>query len=126
MESIRYMSKEAPLLFVDHFHEVPEMINAFNNHYSSKYKPLWLSCIDEFMNLWLNKFCPGFMTLPRKPHPFGNKITQLPMETMASQSCGKSDSSRGRIGQGSRTERLPSRQHGTRKGSPTLSRSFWI
>ncbi len=25
------------------------------------------------MNSWMNKFCPGFMTLPWKPHPFGNK-----------------------------------------------------
>jgi hypothetical protein len=24
------------------------------------------------MNSWLNKFCPGFMSLPCKPHPFGN------------------------------------------------------
>ena len=30
------------------------------------------TCIDESMNSWLNKFCPGFMTLPCKPHPFGN------------------------------------------------------
>jgi hypothetical protein len=22
---------------------------------------------------WLNKYCPGFITLPRKPHPFGNE-----------------------------------------------------
>ncbi len=49
------------------------MIDAFNDHYSSEYKPLWLNCIDELMNSWLNKFCPGFMSLPRKPHPFGNE-----------------------------------------------------
>jgi hypothetical protein len=66
------MSKELPLLFVDCFHEVCEMIDAFNDHYSSEYKPSWLNCIDRSMNLWLNKFCPGFMSLPRKHHPFGN------------------------------------------------------
>jgi hypothetical protein len=29
------------------------------------------------MNTWLNKFCPGFMTLPRKPHPFGNEYHSI-------------------------------------------------
>ena len=72
MESIHYTSKDAPLLFMDRFHEVREMIDAFNYKYSSKYKPSWLNCIDKSMNSWLNKFCPGFMSLPRKPHPFSN------------------------------------------------------
>ena len=35
--------------------------------------PSWLSCINESMNTWLNKFCPGFMALPRKPRLFGNE-----------------------------------------------------
>ncbi len=73
MESIRYTSKEAPLLFVDRFHEVREMVDAFNDHYSSEYKPSWLNCNNKLMNSWLNKFCPGFMSLPHKPHPFGNE-----------------------------------------------------
>ena len=25
------------------------------------------------MAIWLNKYCPGFMFVPRKPHPFGNE-----------------------------------------------------
>jgi hypothetical protein len=29
------------------------------------------------MNSWLNKFCPGFMSLPRKPHPFGNEYHSI-------------------------------------------------
>jgi hypothetical protein len=40
MEPIHYTSKEVPLHFVDRFHEVEEMINAINDHYSSEYKPL--------------------------------------------------------------------------------------
>jgi len=35
------------------------------------------TCIDESMNSWLNKFCPGFMTLPRKPDPFRNKYYSI-------------------------------------------------
>ncbi len=39
--------------------------------------PSWMNCINELMNSWLNKFCPGFMTLPRKPHTFGNKYHSI-------------------------------------------------
>jgi hypothetical protein len=53
------------------------MIDAFNEHYESEYSPSWLSCIDKSMNMWLNKFCPGFMSLPRKPHPFGNEYHSI-------------------------------------------------
>ena len=49
------------------------MIDVFNMHYEHEYQPSWLSCINESMSSWLNKFCPGFMTVPRKPHPFGNE-----------------------------------------------------
>ncbi len=77
MATIRYTSKDAPLMFMDRFHEVRKMIDAFNNHYSTEYMPSWLSCIDESMNTWLNKFCPGFMALPRKPRPFGNKYHSI-------------------------------------------------
>ena len=73
LQAIRYTDKEEPLFFLDKFHEVRQMIDAFNNHYAMGHKPSWLNCIDESMNSWLNKFCPGFMTLPQKPHLFGNE-----------------------------------------------------
>jgi hypothetical protein len=53
------------------------MIYALNKHFSFKYKLLWLNCINELMNSWLNKFCLGFMSLPLKPHPFGNKYHSI-------------------------------------------------
>jgi hypothetical protein len=46
---------------------------AFNHHMAANYSPGWLSCLDESMNEWMNKFSPGFMHVPRKPHPFGNE-----------------------------------------------------
>ncbi len=49
------------------------MESAFNKHMSANYSPGWLSCLDESMNEWMNKFSPGFMHVPRKPHPFGNE-----------------------------------------------------
>ena len=73
MQALRYTDKEEPLFFMDRFHDVHQMIDAFNEHYECEYRSSWLSCIDESMSSWLNKFCPGFMTVPCKPHPFGNK-----------------------------------------------------
>jgi hypothetical protein len=77
IQSIHYTDKVAPLFFVDHFHEVRQMIDAFNDHYVKGYQPSWLNCIDKLMNIRLNKFCPGFTTLSRKPHLFGNEYHSI-------------------------------------------------
>jgi hypothetical protein len=31
----------------------------------------------ESMNTWLNKYCPGFMVVPQKPHPYGNEYHSI-------------------------------------------------
>jgi hypothetical protein len=77
MSTLKYTDKDALRMFIDQFHEERQMIDTFNKHYKSKYSPSWLSCIDESVNVWLNKFCPGFMSLPRKPHPFGNEYHSI-------------------------------------------------
>ena len=59
--------------FVDRFHDIRKLIDAWNDHMAAEYNPSWLNCLDESMNSWLSKFCPGFMCVPRKPHPFGNE-----------------------------------------------------
>jgi hypothetical protein len=41
-------------------------------HYPKEYSSGWLNCLDELMNSWLNKFCPGFLVCGQKPWPFGN------------------------------------------------------
>jgi len=66
------MNKPPPT-FKNRFYDVREMINAFNKHYGEGYTPMWLNCLDESMNLWLDKFCPGFMSVLQKPHPLGNE-----------------------------------------------------
>jgi hypothetical protein len=53
------------------------MIDAFNDHYAMECSQSWLSCIDESVNIWLNKFFPGFMSPPHKPHPFGNEYHSI-------------------------------------------------
>ena len=73
---MRYTNKTPPP-FLDRFHDVREMIDAFNSHYADYYVPSWLSCLDESMNSWLDKFCPGFMSVPRKPHPLGNEYHSI-------------------------------------------------
>jgi hypothetical protein len=72
-QAIRYTNLDPPTAFKDKFHDVRQMKNAFNQHYQDNYTPSWLSCLDESMNTWLNKYCPGFMVVPRKPHPEGNE-----------------------------------------------------
>ncbi len=46
MQALCYTDKEEPLFFIDRFHEVRQMIDAFNEHYEKNYRPSWLSCID--------------------------------------------------------------------------------
>jgi hypothetical protein len=53
--------KPAPLLFNNPFHEVRQMIDAFNNYYAAEYTPSWLNCVDKSMSSWVNKFAPRFM-----------------------------------------------------------------
>eukprot|EP00956_Cyclotella_meneghiniana_P024387 scaffold48896_cov69-Cyclotella_meneghiniana.AAC.2 len=76
-KAIRYTDKPPPTDFEDKFHDVRQMLEAFNDHMEAKYTPSWLSCLDESMNSWLNKYCPGFMVVPRKPHPFGNEYHSI-------------------------------------------------
>jgi hypothetical protein len=75
-QALRFTDKEPPP-FVDRFHEVRQMIAAFNEHYGEEYCPSWLNCLDESVNPFMDKNCPGFMTIPRKPHPFGNEYHSI-------------------------------------------------
>ena len=59
--------------FLDRFHDVRQMINNFNEHYLENYTHSWLSCLDESMNSFLDRFWPGFISVTRKPHPLGNE-----------------------------------------------------
>ena len=74
--AIRYTNIESPA-FLDLFHNVRQMINAFNENYDCEYVPSWLNFLDESMNSFLDKCCPGFICVPRKPHHFGNKYYSI-------------------------------------------------
>ena len=53
-----------PPAYVDLFHEVRQCISAWNSNMSLVFVPSWMSCLDESMMVWYNKFSPGFMVVP--------------------------------------------------------------
>ena len=58
----------------DRFATVRGFIDAWNENMERRFIPSFMTCLDESMVAWLNKWtCPGWVHLPRKPHPFGNE-----------------------------------------------------
>ncbi len=74
--AIQFTDEDAPG-FDDKFHEMRKMIKIFNDHYSINYSPSWIYCLDKSISPWMDKFCPGFICVPQKPHPFGNKYNTI-------------------------------------------------
>ena len=63
-----------PPAFRDRFWEVQEILERWNANMTEQFTPSWVSCLDESMSTWTNKYsCPGWMFMPRKPWPFGNE-----------------------------------------------------
>ena len=60
------------------FHPVNKLITSFNEHTQHCFSPGWINCLDESMSVWTNMWtCPGWMFVPRKPHPMGNEYHSL-------------------------------------------------
>ena len=73
LKAIGYTIRPAPD-YPDRFHEVREMIEAWNENMQNNFKPGHIVCLDKSMSTWTNMHtCPGFMFVPRKPWPFGNE-----------------------------------------------------
>jgi len=70
--AIKLTSKEPPT-YRDRFFWVREMIQAFNDETKDVFVPGWLVVVDESMVAFLNKYCPGWTVVKRKPHPMGNE-----------------------------------------------------
>ena len=50
------------------------MIVAWNGHTERIFITSWISCLDESMSVWMNKFtCLGFVFCPCRIHPKGNQ-----------------------------------------------------
>ena len=51
-----------PPAFRDHFWEIHEILKAWNENVTEQFTPSWVSCLDESMSTWTNKYsCPGWM-----------------------------------------------------------------
>ena len=67
-----------PPNYRDKFHEVRQMLTAFNDHMRLVFLAGWVSCLDESMSIWTRRWtCPGWMFVPRKPHPKGNEYHSI-------------------------------------------------
>ena len=63
-----------PPAFRDHFWEICEILKAWNENMMEQFTPSWVSCLDESMSTWTDKYgCSGWMFVQCKPWPFGNE-----------------------------------------------------
>ena len=67
------LRKDNPPPYKDKFWHIRLCIQAFNQKMTETFVPSWLTCLDESMVIFFNAFAPGWMNVPRKPHPFGNE-----------------------------------------------------
>mmetsp|Transcript_16336 Transcript_16336/g.24727 ORF Transcript_16336/g.24727 Transcript_16336/m.24727 type:complete len:228 (-) Transcript_16336:616-1299(-) len=73
LKELKYTNVDRPE-YLDKFWEIRQMQQAFNDSMEEEFIASWVSCLEESMLKWLNKYtCPGFMVVPRKPWPCGNE-----------------------------------------------------
>lgn len=71
--SLDYTLNDPPA-YLDRFFYIRDLQDAWNKNMHDNFSPGWACCLDESMMEWTSKYtCPGFMFVPRKPHPFGNE-----------------------------------------------------
>ncbi|KAL7485698.1 hypothetical protein ACHAW6_011298 [Cyclotella cf. meneghiniana] len=70
LQALSYTKRPSPN-YNDPFHEQHQLEEEFNDHYQTE-SPGWQNSLNESISIWLNKYCPGFLCVPRNPHPFGN------------------------------------------------------
>ena len=70
--ALSYVDHDLSVL-LDHFWDVQQLIDAWNQNMAETFLPSWINVIDKSMSKWVNEYtCPGLMFVPRKPWPFGN------------------------------------------------------
>jgi hypothetical protein len=61
LSNLHYTDKECPTTFQDQFHNVRQLIQAWNKNMTEKFLPSWVSCLDESMSSWISRWtCPGW------------------------------------------------------------------
>lgn len=77
LKHLKFTTKDPPT-FKNPFHDVTDLIESWNQHTQHCFSPGWVNCLDESMSVWTNRWtCPGWMFVPRKPHPMGNEYHSL-------------------------------------------------
>ncbi len=77
LHALTFTNIQAPD-YKDRFHHIRQLVIAWNENIQQNFKPGWVTCLDESMSTWTNKYtCPGFMFVPRKPWPFGNEYHSI-------------------------------------------------
>ncbi len=44
---------------------------------AEEYFASWWNCLNKSMSIFNNPYCPGWMVVPRKPHPFRNEYHSI-------------------------------------------------
>ena len=78
--ALRYMNREAPTNFVDRFHSIRQLAEAWNKHYAEEYLLAWLNCLNESMNAFLTIFVRGLWPFRASPILLAMITTRLGME----------------------------------------------
>ena len=74
LRHLSFIHKSQRPRFIDKFWKIRELVKQFNANMATVFSPGWMTCLDESMSIWTNMWtCPGWMVVPRKPHPFGNE-----------------------------------------------------
>jgi hypothetical protein len=77
LNALFFTDRDVPA-YVDKFFYIRQLIESWNQNMNDKFLPSWISCLDESMSAWLNRWtCPGWVFCPRKPHPFGNEYHSM-------------------------------------------------
>jgi hypothetical protein len=77
VSALDYMDAPRPR-YVDQFFGIRQLLDAWNDNMDNKFAPSWINCLDESMSAWTSRWtCPGWMFVPRKPHPFGNEYNSI-------------------------------------------------
>ena len=67
---IKCIDKDKPHYMNRLFH-VHKLVEEWKANMYTKFVTSWISCLDESMMIWTNKFGPGWVVLPGSPIPLG-------------------------------------------------------
>ena len=76
MGALHYTNNPQPN-YSNKFHDVRQLIDAWNAYMAEEYFAGWWNCLDKSMSIFNNPYCPGWMVVPWKPHLYGNEYHSI-------------------------------------------------